>query len=89
MDVHKIRYRMFGKVNQNILCNIVNLKAMILAELQREHCVVPCLQGSGDVKYHLGACTELPDHATGKKIKIAVVANPSHLEGMCHALTPF
>ena len=30
----------------------------------------PPPQGSGDVKYHLGVCTELPNHATGKKIII-------------------
>ena len=38
-------------------------------------------QGSGDVKYHLGMSTVRDNHMTGKSIKIAVVANPSHLEG--------
>ena len=38
-------------------------------------------QGSGDVKYHLGTCVERLNHATDKQIKIAIVGNPSHLEG--------
>lgn len=37
-------------------------------------------EGSGDVKYHLGASTERINRATNNKIKMAVVANPSHLE---------
>lgn len=40
----------------------------------------PAEEGSGDVKYHLGMCHERINRLTGKKIKIAVVANPSHLE---------
>lgn len=39
-------------------------------------------EGSGDVKYHLGVCHERINRATGKKIKIAVVSNPSHLEAV-------
>lgn len=41
-------------------------------------------QGSGDVKYHLGMCNEvLRMGADGREqvIKLALVANPSHLEG--------
>ena len=38
------------------------------------------LQGSGDVKYHLGMCHERLNRITNKNIKLAVVANPSHLE---------
>lgn len=40
------------------------------------------VQGSGDVKYHLGTTTERLNNATQKMIKIAVVANPSHLEAV-------
>ena len=39
-------------------------------------------EGSGDVKYHLGMCHERINRFTGKKIKISVVANPSHLEAV-------
>lgn len=39
-------------------------------------------QGSGDVKYHLGMSHERLNRATNKLIRLAVVANPSHLEGL-------
>ena len=37
------------------------------------------IQGSGDVKYHLGAMGKYPT-ANGKTITISVASNPSHLE---------
>lgn len=42
----------------------------------------PADEGSGDVKYHLGMCHERINRKNGKKVKIAVVANPSHLEAV-------
>ncbi|KAK3733539.1 hypothetical protein RRG08_063852 [Elysia crispata] len=39
-------------------------------------------EGSGDVKYHLGMSHERVNRVTNKYIKIAVVANPSHLEAV-------
>ena len=38
-------------------------------------------EGAGDVKYHLGTTNTIKNNATGEKISIALVANPSHLEG--------
>ena len=38
-------------------------------------------QGSGDVKYHLGMSHKRVNRVTQKEIRLAVVANPSHLEG--------
>ena len=40
-------------------------------------------EGMGDVKYHLGTTSEVVNHFTGKNITISLVANPSHLEGIC------
>ncbi|CAH1960074.1 unnamed protein product [Acanthoscelides obtectus] len=37
-------------------------------------------EGSGDVKYHLGTYIERLNRVTNKNIRLAVVANPSHLE---------
>jgi 2-oxoglutarate dehydrogenase E1 component len=37
-------------------------------------------EGSGDVKYHLGTYVERLNRETNKNIRLAVVANPSHLE---------
>jgi len=39
-------------------------------------------EGSGDVKYHLGMCHERINHLTDKRVKLSVVANPSHLEAV-------
>uniref|UniRef100_A0A2S2P8F3 oxoglutarate dehydrogenase (succinyl-transferring) n=1 Tax=Schizaphis graminum TaxID=13262 RepID=A0A2S2P8F3_SCHGA len=38
--------------------------------------------GSGDVKYHLGTYIERLNRATNKNVRLAVVANPSHLEAV-------
>jgi len=38
--------------------------------------------GSGDVKYHLGTCTEQKNEITDRKVNITVVSNPSHLEAV-------
>jgi len=40
----------------------------------------PSDEGSGDVKYHLGTSLERVNRATNRKIRLSVVANPSHLE---------
>jgi len=42
----------------------------------------PSEEGSGDVKYHLGTSTERINRVTNSKIKLVVVANPSHLEAV-------
>merc|ERR1712020_430896 len=39
-------------------------------------------EGSGDVKYHLGTYIERLNRSTNKNIRLAVVANPSHLEAV-------
>lgn len=42
----------------------------------------PADEGSGDVKYHLGLSHTRMNRATQRKMKLAVVANPSHLEAV-------
>ncbi|XP_037082779.1 2-oxoglutarate dehydrogenase, mitochondrial-like [Pollicipes pollicipes] len=37
-------------------------------------------EGSGDVKYHLGTYVERLNRLTNKNVRMAIVANPSHLE---------
>ncbi|KAF2364758.1 2-oxoglutarate dehydrogenase E1 component [Trinorchestia longiramus] len=39
-------------------------------------------EGSGDVKYHLGTYQERLNRMTNKNIRLAIVANPSHLEAV-------
>lgn len=39
-------------------------------------------EGAGDVKYHLGMSHERLNRLTNKNVRLAVVANPSHLEAV-------
>lgn len=39
-------------------------------------------QGSGDVKYHLGTFIERINRISSRPIRLAIVANPSHLEAV-------
>ncbi|MGL5810454.1 MAG: multifunctional oxoglutarate decarboxylase/oxoglutarate dehydrogenase thiamine pyrophosphate-binding subunit/dihydrolipoyllysine-residue succinyltransferase subunit, partial [Nocardioides sp.] len=65
----------------NVLANIVGKKySQIFREFEGN--IDPrTVQGSGDVKYHLGAEGEFVA-GTGAKIKVSVAANPSHLEAV-------
>ncbi|WP_299051435.1 multifunctional oxoglutarate decarboxylase/oxoglutarate dehydrogenase thiamine pyrophosphate-binding subunit/dihydrolipoyllysine-residue succinyltransferase subunit [uncultured Nocardioides sp.] len=65
----------------NVLANIVGKKySQIFREFEGN--IDPrTVQGSGDVKYHLGAEGEF-EAGTGERIKVSVAANPSHLEAV-------
>lgn len=65
----------------NVLANIVGKKySQIFREFEGN--IDPrTVQGSGDVKYHLGAEGEFVAE-NGDKVKVSVAANPSHLEAV-------
>ena len=65
----------------NVLANIVGKSySQIFREFEGN--IDPrTVQGSGDVKYHLGAEGEFSSDA-GARIKVSVAANPSHLEAV-------
>jgi multifunctional 2-oxoglutarate metabolism enzyme len=65
----------------NVLANIVGKSySQIFREFEGN--IDPrTVQGSGDVKYHLGAEGEFTA-GTGDRIKVSVAANPSHLEAV-------
>src|SRR5690606_21406749 len=65
----------------NVLANIVGKSyAQIFREFEGN--IDPrTVQGSGDVKYHLGAEGEFVA-GSGDKVKVSVAANPSHLEAV-------
>ncbi len=65
----------------NVLANIVGKSyAQIFREFEGN--IDPrTVQGSGDVKYHLGAEGAF-EAGSGAKIKVSVAANPSHLEAV-------
>jgi 2-oxoglutarate dehydrogenase E1 component len=63
----------------NVLFNIVKKKLSdIFKEFQE---LIEQVQGSGDVKYHLGLSQNIKDK-NNKPISISLVANPSHLEAV-------
>ncbi len=66
----------------NVLTSIMGKSyAAVFAEFQGEAAHPKDVQGSGDVKYHLGvsADRELPD---GTQIHLSLTPNPSHLEAV-------
>jgi 2-oxoglutarate decarboxylase len=63
----------------NVLANIVGKSYEQLFREFEGHVDPTSVQGSGDVKYHLGASGKFVS-ASGADIKVELAANPSHLE---------
>ncbi len=63
----------------NVLSNIIGKSYEKIFSEFEEDIDPESPQGTGDVKYHLGASGEY-DTLGGKKIKVSVASNPSHLE---------
>jgi len=80
-DVHEIVAGMAHRGRLNILANVVGKDVkQIFSEF--EGAIDPSsTQGSGDVKYHLGA-TAVRRMDNGREIVISVSPNPSHLEAV-------
>ncbi|XP_024937353.1 2-oxoglutarate dehydrogenase, mitochondrial isoform X2 [Cephus cinctus] len=70
-----------GMAHRGRLNTLVNVCSKPMAQLFTQFNPVT-LEGleSGDVKYHLGTHTEKLLERSGKKIRLAIMANPSHLE---------
>ncbi|ETN77778.1 oxoglutarate dehydrogenase (succinyl-transferring), E1 component [Necator americanus] len=64
----------------NVLANVCRQPLSTI--LSQFSTLEPADEGSGDVKYHLGVCIERLNRQSQRKMKIAVVANPSHLEAV-------
>ena len=80
-DLDEVTMGMAHRGRLNVLANIVGKKySQIFREFEGN--IDPrTVQGSGDVKYHLGAEGEFTA-GTGDTIKVSVAANPSHLEAV-------
>jgi len=80
-DLDEVTMGMAHRGRLNVLANIVGKSySQIFREFEGN--IDPrTVQGSGDVKYHLGAEGEFTAQ-TGAKIKVSVAANPSHLEAV-------
>jgi 2-oxoglutarate decarboxylase len=81
VELDEVTIGMAHRGRLNVLANIVGKKySQIFREFEGN--IDPrTVQGSGDVKYHLGAEGEFVS-GLGDKIKVSVAANPSHLEAV-------
>lgn len=65
----------------NVLANVMGKPfSAIFAEFQGKSANPDDVQGSGDVKYHLGTSTDR--EFDGKNVHLSLTANPSHLEAV-------
>ena len=65
----------------NVLANVMNKPfAAIFSEFQGASALPDDVQGSGDVKYHLGTSTDR--EFDGRQVHMSLTANPSHLEAV-------
>ena len=78
--VHEAVMGMAHRGRLNVLANIVG-KSMVQVFSEFEGGDPDSTQGSGDVKYHLGA-SGVRKSTTGKEIIVSVAFNPSHLEAV-------
>jgi 2-oxoglutarate dehydrogenase E1 component len=80
-ELDEVTIGMAHRGRLNVLANIVGKKySQIFREFEGN--IDPrTVQGSGDVKYHLGAEGEFLA-GSGDRIKVSVAANPSHLEAV-------
>ncbi|HLG97466.1 MAG TPA: multifunctional oxoglutarate decarboxylase/oxoglutarate dehydrogenase thiamine pyrophosphate-binding subunit/dihydrolipoyllysine-residue succinyltransferase subunit [Bryobacteraceae bacterium] len=78
--VHEAVIGMAHRGRLNVLANIVG-KSMVQVFSEFEGIDPDSTQGSGDVKYHLGA-SGVRKGSNGKEIVVSVAFNPSHLEAV-------
>jgi 2-oxoglutarate dehydrogenase E1 component len=86
--LHEVAIGMPHRGRLNVLANIVGKSyGQIFREFEG-NLDLEAVQGSGDVKYHLGAdgTFKAPD---GSSIKVSLVSNPSHLEAVSPVLEGF
>ncbi|XP_011298113.1 2-oxoglutarate dehydrogenase, mitochondrial isoform X1 [Fopius arisanus] len=78
-----IESAVIGMAHRGRLNTLVNVCGKPLDQLFTQFNPVPLEGlGSGDVKYHLGTHSEKILDRTGKTLRIAMLANPSHLEAV-------
>ena len=81
MGVKEVVLGMSHRGRLNVLTNIMLKRfAAVFAEFQGQTASPDGTQGSGDVKYHLGASADR--EFDGKMVHLSLTANPSHLEAV-------
>ena len=82
LGVEEIVLGMPHRGRLNILTNVMGKSyAQVFSEFQGESSHPDAVQGSGDVKYHLGTSSDR-QVADGRTIHLSLTANPSHLEAV-------
>jgi len=79
-NVHEVVIGMAHRGRLNMLANIVG-KSLVQLFSEFEGIDPDSTQGSGDVKYHLGA-SGVRKSSSGQEIVVSVAFNPSHLEAV-------
>jgi multifunctional 2-oxoglutarate metabolism enzyme len=80
-EVEEVVIGMAHRGRLNVLTNILNKPYEVIFS-EFEGSIDPnTTQGSGDVKYHLGARAE-HEAPSGRKVKLMLASNPSHLEAV-------
>lgn len=78
-SVKEVVFGMAHRGRLNVLANIIGKPLQVIFSKFEDILDVESTQGSGDVKYHLGA-SGIYSTYDKKEIKVTVVSNPSHLE---------
>ncbi|MBV8821101.1 MAG: multifunctional oxoglutarate decarboxylase/oxoglutarate dehydrogenase thiamine pyrophosphate-binding subunit/dihydrolipoyllysine-residue succinyltransferase subunit, partial [Acidobacteriaceae bacterium] len=80
-NAHEVVIGMAHRGRLNVLANVVGKSmAQVFSEFEGEP-DPESVQGSGDVKYHLGA-SGIHRSSQGKEVLVSVAFNPSHLEAV-------
>lgn len=80
MGVESFIMGMAHRGRLNVLSNVCRKPMKTL--LSQFNSLVAEDQGSGDVKYHLGTYIDRFNRVSSKATKLAIIANPSHLEAV-------
>jgi 2-oxoglutarate dehydrogenase E1 component len=80
-EVEEVVVGMAHRGRLNVLANILNKPYEAIFSEFEGNIDPNTTQGSGDVKYHLGARGE-HESPTGAKVKLTLASNPSHLEAV-------
>jgi 2-oxoglutarate dehydrogenase E1 component len=79
VGVEKIIMGMSHRGRLNTLAHVLNKPYEVILSEFMETNLAPDHEGDGDVKYHLGYAN-IRATASGKRIKVSLLPNPSHLE---------
>ncbi len=81
LGIQEIILGMAHRGRLNVLCNVMGKPyRAVFAEFQGHSAHPEDVQGSGDVKYHLGSSSDR--EFDGNRVHLSLTANPSHLEAV-------